>query len=62
VYVGGTFEAGNAWEHRSDIDENPLLSSAAFFGVDTPLGPLYIAYAYGENGYHQGYLFLGQSF
>jgi hypothetical protein len=31
-----------------------------FFGVDTPLGPLYLAY--GEGGEHQGYLYLGKSF
>jgi NTE family protein len=37
-------------------------SAGPFFGVDTPLGPLYLAYAYGEGGENQGYLFLGQSF
>jgi NTE family protein len=62
VYVGGAFEAGNAWQHRSDIEDDLLLSVAPFFGVETPLGPLYVAYAYGEGGHHQGYLFLGQSF
>ena len=62
VYVGGLLEVGNAWEHRSDIEEDLLLSTGPFFGVETPLGPLYLAYAYGEGGEHQGYLFLGKSF
>ena len=62
VYVGGAFEAGNAWRHRSDFEDELLLSGTPFFGVETPLGPLYLAYAYGEGGHHQGYLFLGQSF
>ena len=62
VYVGGAFEVGNAWEHRSDIESDNLMSGMGFFGVDTPLGPLYVAYAYGEGGHHQGYLSLGQTF
>ncbi len=62
VYVGGAFEAGNAWRRRSDLENDLLLSMAPFFGVETPLGPFYLAYAYGEGGHHQGYLFLGQSF
>ncbi len=62
VYAGGFFELGNAWEERSDIDNDLLFSAGPFVGVDTPLGPLYLAYAYGEGGEHQGYLFLGRSF
>jgi NTE family protein len=62
VYVGGFFEIGNAWEDRSDIENDLLFSAGPFVGVDTPLGPLYLAYAYGEGGEHQGYLYLGQSF
>lgn len=62
VYAGGQAEIGNAWQNRSDIDEDIRYSAGPFFGVDTPLGPVYLAYAYGEGGEHQGYLFLGQSF
>lgn len=62
VYVGGLFEIGNAWDDRSDIDNDLLISAGPFIGVDTPLGPLYIAYAHGEGGENQGYLFLGRSF
>jgi len=62
VYAGAAFETGNAWQHRGDIDDDLLWSAGPFFGVDTPLGPLYLAYAYGEGGEHQGYLYLGRSF
>ena len=62
VYVGGLFEIGNAWDDRDDIDDDLLISAGPFVGVDTPLGPLYLAYAYGEGGDHQGYLYLGRSF
>ncbi len=62
VYLGGMFEIGNAWDDRSDIDNDLLSSGGPFLGVDTPLGPLYLVYAYGEGGEHQGYLYLGRTF
>lgn len=61
VYLGVQYETGNAWLRRSDIDDLRH-SGGVFFGVDTPLGPLYLAYAHGDGGENQGYLFLGQSF
>ena len=61
LYFGATFEAGNTWTKRSDIDDI-LLSTTAFFGLETPLGPLYVGYAYVEGGRHRGYLFLGFPF
>lgn len=66
VYVGAIAEVGSAWNgDRDDIPPgvDPLLWSTSFFtGAETPLGPLYLAYAYGEGGSHQAYLFLGQAF
>ncbi|MEE2664205.1 MAG: patatin-like phospholipase family protein [Myxococcota bacterium] len=66
VYVGSIVEVGSAWDgERDDIPPgvDPLLwSLTAFAGVETPLGPLYVAYAYGEGGSQQGYLALGQAF
>jgi NTE family protein len=62
VYLGGLGEIGNAWDNRSDIDNDELISAGPFVGVDTPLGPLYLSYAYGEGGHNQVYLYLGRSF
>jgi NTE family protein len=64
LYAGAIAEAGSAWTgDRDQIEGDPLLWSTTFFaGAETPLGPLYLAYAYGEDGSHQGYLFLGQAF
>jgi NTE family protein len=62
VYVGGLVEIGNAWDDRKDIDNDLLTSGGPFVGVDTPLGPLYLAYAHGEGGHDQIYLYLGRSF
>jgi NTE family protein len=61
VYVGGLAEVGNAWERSAHFSDE-LVSGGPFVGVDTPLGPLYIAYAHGEGGENQAYLFLGRSF
>jgi hypothetical protein len=49
--VGGLFATGLSPEEIG-----------AFIGVDTPLGPLYIAYAHGEGGENQAYVYLGRSF
>ena len=61
LYFGMTFEAGNTWQERNEIDDL-LLSTASFLGMKTPLGPLYVGYAYGEGSRHRGYLFLGFPF
>jgi NTE family protein len=64
VYLGGLVEVGNAWDDRGDIDNlnDQLISAGPFVGVDTPLGPIYLAYAHGEGGEDRGYLFLGRNF
>jgi NTE family protein len=64
VYLGAFVEGGSAVDDRDDQFDGGevLLSAGPFVGVDTPLGPLYLAYAYGETGEHQGYIFLGRSF
>jgi len=65
VYVGGTVEYGNAFEKRGDISFNPsdsLLAGSIFFGVDTILAPLYVAYGHAERGHDSVYIFLGRVF
>jgi NTE family protein len=61
LYVGASFEAGNVWDDRNDIDDLRL-SATAFIGYDTPLGPIYLGYAWGEGGRHRGFLLLGRAF
>ncbi len=62
VYVGGSLETGNAWEKRADLDDDLLVSGGGFVGAETPFGPVYVGYGYGEGGNNQVYFFLGQSF
>ena len=63
IYVGASIEAGNAWNDSSDVKWDSLrFGGSAFVGMDTPLGPVYLAYAVAEGGNTAAYFFLGQRF
>jgi NTE family protein len=63
VYIGASFESGNVWSDRSDIAiDDFILAGSVFFGLDSPIGPLYLAYGHAEGGNNSVYLFLGQTF
>jgi NTE family protein len=63
AYAGISLEAGNAWLDRKDMSFGDLRKNASlFFGVDTPLGPVYLATGYDEGGDNAFYLFLGRTF
>ena len=59
-YIGGSVEAGNAWQSRSDMGfESALVNGSLFAGVDTFLGQLYLAAGFSEEGETNFYLFFG---
>ena len=61
-YVGGSLEAGNVWESRSDIDTDSLLINGSLFaGFDTFIGPVFLAAGLGEGDNRSVYLSLGTS-
>lgn len=61
VYLGGSFETGNAWLTSSDIRWNNLrYAGSLYLGADTLLGPLYFAYGMADGGNHSFYLALGR--
>lgn len=63
IYVGGTIEAGNAWNDTADISFDDLRwSSSVFLGADTMIGPVYLGSAIGTGGQVSGFLFVGQLF
>jgi NTE family protein len=63
AYAGLSIEAGNTWMERSDMSLDDLRTNGSlFFGVDTPLGPLYLATGFDEDGDKAFYLFLGRTF
>lgn len=63
TYLGASLEAGNVWETRSEASfGNTQKNASVFIGMDTLLGPLYIASGFDQHGNQQFYLFLGRSF
>jgi NTE family protein len=63
MYLGGSLEAGNTWQDTDDIEFNNLIGAGSLFiGLDTFLGPIYIAYGVAENSHNSFYLYLGKIF
>jgi NTE family protein len=59
-YIGATLEAGNVWQHRSDVSlDNTIISGSVFLGLDTPLGPIYLAYGHTDTGESAVYMYIG---
>lgn len=60
VYVGVSAEAGNVWQSRSEISTGSLLYNGSLFvGLDTFIGPLYLAAGFSEDDQTNFYLFIG---
>jgi NTE family protein len=63
TYLGVSFEAGNVWDHRGQMSFGSLRHDASvFLGLDTLLGPVYVASGFDDKGQHAFYLFLGRTF
>ncbi|GAB2181243.1 patatin-like phospholipase PlpD [Denitratisoma sp. agr-D3] len=61
AYVGASYEMGNAWADRSQMDWGRMRKAGSLFlAADTPLGPAYVAVGAAEGGYRAIYLFLGR--
>ncbi|HEU4625378.1 MAG TPA: patatin-like phospholipase family protein [Steroidobacteraceae bacterium] len=63
AYLGVSLEAGNVWPERGDASFGSLRKDASvFLGLDTPLGPVYVATGFDQHGGQAFYLFLGRTF
>jgi NTE family protein len=63
AYVGFSLEAGNVWQDRADIHWDTMRKDASvFLGLDTLVGPLYIATGFDQSGRQAFYLYLGRTF
>jgi NTE family protein len=61
TYLGLSVEYGNVYEERSDIQlDNGIAAGSVFLGVDTLIGPFYLAWGLAEGGRSNYYIFLGQ--
>jgi len=62
-YIGASVEAGNVWNETQDITFGSLIAAGSIFvGMDTPLGPLYLAQGFSEGRVRQLYLYFGRNF
>jgi NTE family protein len=60
-FVGGTLEAGNAWQRRSQMTLSDLRTSASvFLGADTGLGPMYLGLTTAHRGETGIMFFIGR--
>ena len=63
VFVGTSIEVGNVWSSRHDISlDSARTNGSLFIGLDTLLGPVYLATGFDEGGGSAYYLFLGRTF
>jgi len=61
IYLGVSAEAGNVWQSRSDISVDSMIFNGSIFaGIDTFVGPVYLAAGFAEQGQTNVYLFVGE--
>jgi len=60
IYLGVSAEAGNAWQTREEIGFDTMsLNGSVFVGLDSFVGPVYLAVGFAEDGQSNVYLFIG---
>jgi NTE family protein len=63
IYAGFSLEAGNVWNNWDNVRADSMLfAGSVLLAMDTPLGPLYVARGFAEEGRSKSYVFLGRSF
>ncbi|MEH6592918.1 MAG: patatin-like phospholipase family protein [Halioglobus sp.] len=63
IYAGFSVEGGQLWSERSDVDLGDLQGAGSvYLGIDSPIGPIYIAYGRTTSARSAIYLSLGWPF
>ena len=63
MYIGGSLEAGGAWNETDEFGSESLIAAGSIsIALDTMLGPLYLARGFAEGGKTTNYFFLGRTF
>ena len=63
TYLGLSLEMGNVWQNRNEASfGNTERDASVWLGLDTFIGPVYIAAGFDTHGNQQYYLFLGRPF
>lgn len=61
AYIGGSIESGAVYEHRADLFEldGLVLAGSLFVGIDSPFGPVVLAYGRNNDNASSFYLNFG---
>ena len=63
LYAGGSLEFGGIWQNSDDISfRNSTFAGSLFLGLDSIIGPLFLAVGLAEGGENAVYLSLGRPF
>jgi NTE family protein len=63
VYLGAWGESGNIWNRKKDIDvENLKYAGTLALGLETKLGPIFLAYGQSGSDVRQFYISVGRTF
>jgi NTE family protein len=62
AFTGATLEYGNAANDRSDLWNNGILNGSLYFGVRSPLGPVYVGFGFAEEGRNTYFVRVGNPF
>lgn len=63
LFLGASLETGNVWQARAAITGDDLITAGSLFaGIDSFLGPAYLAYGRAEGGRDAFYFYLGLPF
>ena len=63
VYLGASLEGGQLWSQRSEVSSSDLIvAGSVYLVLDSPVGPIYLAYGRTEESLDALYLSLGWPF
>ncbi len=64
VYLGGSLEYGGVWNdaNKKWDSDSMYVAGSVFTGIDSPIGPIILAYGQTEEGYRSAYLMIGSMF
>ncbi len=63
AYVGASLETGQIWQDKHNGSFSSLeVAGSLFLGLDSPIGPIYLAFGLTQGGAKSIYVFLGQPF
>ncbi len=63
TYIGASIEGGQVWNDRSEVGSSDLINAGSvYLAVNSPVGPLYLAYGSTEGSQNAFYIALGWPF